>query len=466
MSNKLFANWEPIAEALRDVRNDGTSTDWTLVGYNSTKMETLQLVASGCGGTDEMKQHLSSDQALYGFVRVSERIDESDTIKFCFIKWVGTDLRPMSRAKLTPQVGEITAKFKPYHVDLYCTELEEVSQEVVEALVGKASMAKSAVISNDQARRIAEENEKKRRVVDERLNTPLHQSSSTTASGIVLTYSNSSSNSSSSSGAPSLTADQQETLQRLEGFKNSGILTEEEFEAKKRQVLGSSSTSSPTTTPTTPSATTNRSSKPSTPSVSSTPSSSAANSGSAKSDIEAAMKRATLVRFPDSDAIIDAIQQVRSDSTDADWMLTGYTDLKQTKDMHIGLVGVGSGGIEELKQHLTNDNIYYGLVRMTDQIDNSVTVKFVFIHFMGNELKPMARARVTTHKLTVSEVFRPYHVDTFASSASELSQQVLEDLVGATSFTKSAVIDNDVAKKIMEENETKRRAVEDRHIVM
>ncbi len=105
------------------------------------------------------------------------------------------------------KVGEITAKFKPYHVDLYCTELEEVSQEIVEGLVGKASMAKSAVISNDQAKRIAEENEKKRRVVDERL-------------------------------APSLTADQQETLQRLEGSKNSvnyrRILTEEEFEAKKR----------------------------------------------------------------------------------------------------------------------------------------------------------------------------------------------------------------------------------------
>jgi len=465
MANKLFANWEPIAQALSDVRNDNTPTDFVLVGYSNTKMETLEYITSGQGGADEMKQSLSSDQALYGFVRVSERIDESDTIKFCFVKWVGNDLRPMSRAKLTPQVGDITARFKPYHVDVYCTEFSEISQEIVEGLVGKASMSKSAVIDNDRAKRIMDENEKKRRVVEERLNTPLNQSSGTTTS-VVPTYGN---NAAASAASPTqqLTADQQETLQKLEGFLNSGILTEEEFEAKKKQVLSSSPT-----TPTTPSAPSSTSSptvaKKTAPvaSVSSVASSSAANSGSSKNEIEAAMKRATLVRFPDADAIIDAIAQVRNDRSEIDWVLTGYTDLKQTKDMHIGLIGSGSGGVEELKQHLTDDNIYYGIVRMTDQIDNSITVKFVFIHFMGDGLKPMARARVTTHKLTVSEVFRPYHVDTFASKADELSQELLENLVGATSFSKSNVIDNDRARKIMDENESKRKAVEDKVIVM
>jgi hypothetical protein len=79
MASKLFADWQPIADAIADVRSDTTETDWLLCGYAQGKVETLTLVGSGVGGTDELKNHLKEDQAMYGLVRIAERIDESDT---------------------------------------------------------------------------------------------------------------------------------------------------------------------------------------------------------------------------------------------------------------------------------------------------------------------------------------------------------------------------------------------------
>jgi len=440
MNNKLFQNWQPIADALADVRNDNTSTDWMLAGFAGNRVETLEYVASGEGCVSELKNHLKDDQAMYGLVRISERIDESDTIKFCFIKWIGSNMKPLNRAKITALIGEIASKFKPYHVDLYCSELGELSQEIVEELVGKASMAKSAVIDNNQAKRIMDENERKRRAHEEKKTTPIVTTSTPTTP------------SAHSSSAGRVNQEQKEYLEKLEEYKNNRIITEEEFEQKKNQLMQSGSQNNSAASKPRKFSFTPLSAQESKPS----PKTSVPSSGS-RSDVLAAMERATLVRFPNADAIIDAFRQVRSDGNDVDWMLIGYTDLSQTKDMQIDLVGTGTGGVEELKHHLRDDGIFYGLVRMTDQIDNSITVKFVFIHFMGNNLKPMARARVTTHKLTVSDVFQPYHVETFASNADELSHELLQELVGSASFSKSNVIDNNRARAIMDENESKRK---------
>jgi hypothetical protein len=41
------------------------------------------------------------------------------------------------------------------------------------------------------------------------------------------------------------------------------------------------------------------------------------------------------------------------------------------------MVGSGEGGAEALAKHLTEDGVFYGLVRTTEQIDNSTTVSMV-----------------------------------------------------------------------------------------
>jgi hypothetical protein len=356
-------------------------------------------------------------------------------------------MRPMHRAKLPTQVGDIIAKFKPHHVDLYCSELNEVSQDIIEGLVGKASMAKSAVIDNSKARAIMDDNDKKRRAIDDNkkvTNGPTVASPSVSVSR--------------SSSSADQNDEHNETLKKLESLKLNGVLTEEEYELKKQQIISENSQKSapPKRTASTTSYALNTSSS----------------SGSGiKGDSLAAMRRAKSkqINFSNPDSIDEALKDVRNDQTPTDWALLGYANMAQTKEMDIELVGSGTGGVEELKQHLRDDNIFYGIVRLTDDIDTGIgvvsAVKFAFIHFMGNDIKPLARARVTTHKSPVSEVFQPYHVETFASKSDELTQQQLSELVGSASMTKSNVIDNDKARIIMEDNESKRRQLDTKNIV-
>lgn len=68
-------------------------------------------------------------------------------------------------------------------------------------------------------------------------------------------------------------------------------------------------------------------------------------------------------------------------------------------------LGKGDGGVEELKSHLQDNIVAYGLVRKTEKIDDSVTVKFAFIYWTGENIDRMHRARIGTHTGAVSSLF-------------------------------------------------------------
>lgn len=50
-----------------------------------------------------------------------------------------------------------------------------------------------------------------------------------------------------------------------------------------------------------------------------------------------------------------------------------------------------------MSEALTDDMIGYALVRETDTFDNSVTVKFVFVFWLGDHANRMQKARTSTH---------------------------------------------------------------------
>lgn len=103
--------------------------------------------------------------------------------------------------------------------------------------------------------------------------------------------------------------------------------------------------------------------------------------------------------------LLDAIADVRNDVKPTDWVLSvlGEDGLR--------LVGSGSGGVTALAASLDASSVFYGLVRTTDVIDKSVTVKFVFLSFIGSAVPPMKRARVSTIKGSVTGIFSPFHAE-------------------------------------------------------
>jgi hypothetical protein len=145
--------------------------------------------------------------------------------------------------------------------------------------------------------------------------------------------------------------------------------------------------------------------------------------------------------FPEEDEIRRTIVAVRSDAQPEDWVLVAYQGQTNT----IRLVGSGSGGINELKSHLSDDNIYYGLLRVTEAVDAHNTVKFVFIFFLGPRVSTFRKAKITTHKGAITGFFGQYHNDYETSDINELTFEEIMKRVSDASGTRSRIKEADLS---------------------
>jgi len=128
-----------IKDAIADVRSDKTSTNWVLVSYQGQNSNDVALVGKGDGGVNELIDNLKDDIVAYGIVRVTEKFDNSVTVKFVFIKWIGENIHRMLKARLGTHSGAVKDVFSPYHVDVEAEKLSEISEEIVLKTVSKAS---------------------------------------------------------------------------------------------------------------------------------------------------------------------------------------------------------------------------------------------------------------------------------------------------------------------------------------
>jgi len=146
------------------------------------------------------------------------------------------------------------------------------------------------------------------------------------------------------------------------------------------------------------------------------------------------------VVFVDGDAARDAIREVRdANCSDTNWMAVTYDN---PKTMKMKLLGKGTGGADELAGLLQPDMAVYALIRVVDRIDNSDTVKFVFVLYLGEKLPRMLRARITVHQNSVKDFIGQAHVDYSCSTAAELNNDVIVSKVTITSGSSSRVIDS------------------------
>ena len=146
------------------------------------------------------------------------------------------------------------------------------------------------------------------------------------------------------------------------------------------------------------------------------------------------------VVFVDGDAARDAIREVRdANGSDTNWMAVTYDN---PKTMKMKLLGKGTGGADELAGMLQPEMAVYALIRVVDRIDNSDTVKFVFVLFLGEKLPRMLRARISVHQNSVKEFLGQAHVDYSCSTPAELNNDIIVSKVTITSGSSSRVIDS------------------------
>mmetsp|Transcript_27046 Transcript_27046/g.65245 ORF Transcript_27046/g.65245 Transcript_27046/m.65245 type:complete len:97 (-) Transcript_27046:475-765(-) len=65
-----------------------------------------------------MQPLLDSSQIMYALVRLTQLVDRSTTVKFAFISWVGDDVAPMRKAKLSTLRGEAASILAPVHTEV------------------------------------------------------------------------------------------------------------------------------------------------------------------------------------------------------------------------------------------------------------------------------------------------------------------------------------------------------------
>ena len=128
--------------------------------------------------------------------------------------------------------------------------------------------------------------------------------------------------------------------------------------------------------------------------------------------------------------LLAAVKDVRDDGAEEDWVLARLSADARA----LAHVDHGAGGAEALAARLTQDAIYYGIVRTKDVIDNSTTIKFAFLSFLGDNLSPMLRAKASTVKGSVSSIFAPFHAELIGlSDPAEVTSRAVDKAVGAVS---------------------------------
>jgi ssRNA-specific RNase YbeY (16S rRNA maturation enzyme) len=141
----VFANESEAQEAINDLRNNNTATNYVLFTYSDSQKNTLNLTAKGTGGVEELKTHLDNSKASYGLVRVTDKIDESVTVKFVFIVWVGEKVPFLKKAQITTHKGSVTSLVGQYHNDVQASELGELTEDIIISKVTAASGSASHV---------------------------------------------------------------------------------------------------------------------------------------------------------------------------------------------------------------------------------------------------------------------------------------------------------------------------------
>jgi len=308
-----FENEQAVRDAIKAVRKDD-SDDWVLVNYADA--EKLQLLSTGSGGVDGLRNALNDKEVLYGFFRIKEMFDKTNTTKFVFMKVMSANVTGLRKAKLSTHRGFVTKVFEPYHMEIEIDSPSELTVEMVTEKIQDTMGTKSRVTQKEATVRVDRHD-------------------------------------------------------------------------KAREEL--------------------------------------------KKGPAAAKESGVSIGFDDEHAFKQAIADVRSDANPTTWMMSKYVDKK------VFLLGSGQGDVSELVPLLKDDEISYGLLRVTDKIDNSTTVKFVFIAWTGSQVKPQTKALVSANKGSIEVLFEPQHVKFFSSDTKEFTVDNILDRVQTASGSKSRV---------------------------
>jgi len=492
-----FVDEQQGKDALFDVRSDSTDTDWCLFSYENPKSNKIVLVGKGNGGANQLVENLKDDMVGYGFVRKSDKIDDSVTVKFALITWMGESVPRMQKARMSVHSGSVKTFVGQSHVFISASHLSEISDEILNQKIMDASGSGSKVVDKATGAKERREsvvtksssnsgNSGKSGSVEfanrEELKDAISDVRKGNADWMLMSYSGGNTNTvvlvgKGSGGADEILAHltdemvgyaiirKTEKIDVTEAIKfayirfvgdnvprmlkarlgtHSGSIIEliapyhvsldvtSKSEISDEIIMKTIQSASGTRVnvvesenriPTSTGVFTGQRAAPKATSTNST-----------KTPAAPKLQDGSVVKFVDKDSLLQDIKDVKHGVTE--WCLIGYEGKKGNT---LVTIGKGNGGVEELAELVEEDMTAYALIRKTDKIDQSLTVKFAFITWMGENTDRMHKARLGTHKGAVTDLFAPYSVDLNTSSKSDLTDDNILRLIQENSGTRSKV---------------------------
>lgn len=109
----------------------------------------------------------------------------------------------------------------------------------------------------------------------------------------------------------------------------------------------------------------------------------------------------------------DTINQLLSGDSSVNWIIF-------TADKEISVYQTGDGNLEQLKSHLAEDAVYYGYLRQP--IGAERRMKYVFIKWVGENVKPLKRAKALEGGRKMQEIVKVYHLEVSGSKFADLTE--------------------------------------------
>ncbi|KAG9300714.1 hypothetical protein G9A89_023512 [Geosiphon pyriformis] len=118
-----------IRDTYHEVRDDKSEINWLLLQYEKGQIDKLQIAAKGSGGLEQLVEHLSEDEASFGYCRVNVSNDElSVRTKFIFITWIGSGVKILRKAKLSVHVSDVKRILQAYAIEITAHEKSDFNE--------------------------------------------------------------------------------------------------------------------------------------------------------------------------------------------------------------------------------------------------------------------------------------------------------------------------------------------------
>ena len=115
-----------IEDAVAQVRNDQSDSDWVIFSFNP-KTAQPEFEVSGSGGYDEFLDNISDSKVQYGFVRLITGDRESRRVKFVFVCWVGPSVSTIIKARSNTLKSDLSRRVGQFHVEIFAEEFGDLS---------------------------------------------------------------------------------------------------------------------------------------------------------------------------------------------------------------------------------------------------------------------------------------------------------------------------------------------------